>query len=90
MIAAGDRTAQQKLRAARDHAQREGKITSLNVKPTVGFTLPWAGVTPAPGIKKIAKWRGRHFALQFFFLSPSSCVIQKRREESRVLLIRSQ
>jgi hypothetical protein len=24
----------------------------LNVKPTVGFTLPWAGVTPAPDIKK--------------------------------------
>ena len=30
----------------------EGKITLLNVKPTVGFTLPWAGVTPAPSIKK--------------------------------------
>ena len=28
----------------------EGAVgsSSLNVKPTVGFTLPWAGVTPAP------------------------------------------
>jgi len=26
----------------------EGKITLLDVKPAVGFTLPWAGVTPAP------------------------------------------
>jgi hypothetical protein len=25
---------------------------ALNVKPAVGFTLPWAGVTPAPSIKK--------------------------------------
>jgi hypothetical protein len=31
---------------------REGKITLLNVKPTVGFTLPWAGVTPAPNVKR--------------------------------------
>jgi hypothetical protein len=26
----------------------EGEITLFNVNPTVGFTLPWAGVTPAP------------------------------------------
>ena len=26
--------------------------TKLNVKPAVGFMLPSAGVTPAPGIKK--------------------------------------
>jgi len=25
------------------------------VKPTVGFTLPWAGVTPAPSEKKSRK-----------------------------------
>jgi hypothetical protein len=30
----------------------EGEITLLDVKPAVGFTLPWAGVTPAPSIKK--------------------------------------
>ncbi len=28
------------------------ELTSLNVKPAVGFTLPWAGVTPAPDNKK--------------------------------------
>ena len=27
-------------------------MTLLNVKPTVGFTLPWAGVTRAPRDKK--------------------------------------
>jgi len=37
-------------------------------------------VTPAPSNKKIAKWRGRHFALMFF-----SCVILERSEESRLL-----
>ena len=47
------------------------------MKPTVGFKLPWAGVTPAPSDRKIAKWRGRHFALRVLFLvSFSSCVIQ--------------
>src|SRR5579863_4321355 len=30
----------------------EGEITQLKVKPTVGFTLPWAGLSPAPGIKR--------------------------------------
>jgi len=30
---------------------RADEITLLNVKPAVGFTLPWAGVTPAPGEK---------------------------------------
>ena len=29
---------------------------SSNVKPAVGFTLPWAGVTPAPNVKEV---RGR-------------------------------
>jgi len=29
----------------------EGQITLLNVKPAVGFTLPSAGVTPAPSEK---------------------------------------
>ncbi len=28
------------------------EITLFNVKPTVGFTLPWAGVTPAPSVKR--------------------------------------
>ena len=36
----------------------------LNAEPAVGSAPPWAGVTPAPGIR-IAKWRGRHFALRF-------------------------
>jgi hypothetical protein len=36
----------------------------------VGFTLPSAGVTPAPDErKKSRKWRGRHFALRFFSVS---------------------
>ena len=30
----------------------EGEITLLNVKPAVGFTLPSAGVTPAPSDKR--------------------------------------
>ena len=30
----------------------KGEITSLNVKPAVGFTLPSAGVTAAPSDKK--------------------------------------
>ena len=34
----------------------EGEITLLNVKPAVGFTLPSAGVTPAPLYK--TKMRG--------------------------------
>ena len=29
----------------------ESWITLFNVKPAVGFTLPWAGVTPAPSVK---------------------------------------
>jgi DNA-binding PadR family transcriptional regulator len=29
-----------------------GKVTLLNAKPAVGFALPSAGVTPAPGIRK--------------------------------------
>ena len=33
-------------------ARWEGEITLLNVKPAVGFTLPSAGVTPAPSEKK--------------------------------------
>jgi len=47
-------------------ARREGEITLFNVKPTVGFTLPWAGVTPAPREKvKNAKLRAaRYFALR--------------------------
>ena len=44
MIAAGDRTAQQTVAQVQ---RRSGNIL-LNVKPAVGFTLPWAGVTPAP------------------------------------------
>jgi hypothetical protein len=40
----------------------------LNVKPAVGFTLPSAGVTPAPSEKEIAKWRGQPFALRFLIL----------------------
>jgi hypothetical protein len=27
-------------------------IHFIEMKPTVGFMLPWAGVTPAPSIKK--------------------------------------
>jgi hypothetical protein len=30
----------------------EGEITLLSVKPAVGFTHPWAGVTPAPNVEK--------------------------------------
>ena len=53
MIAASDQAAQQKARARlRITRSGEGEITSLNVKPAVGFTLPWAGVTPAPGDRK--------------------------------------
>jgi hypothetical protein len=31
---------------------REGEITLFNVKPAVGFTLPSAGVTPAPSTNR--------------------------------------
>src|ERR1700688_403185 len=34
-----------------------GDRTLFDVKPAVGFTLPSAGVTPAPGIKKDAGLR---------------------------------
>ena len=49
----------------------EGEITLLNVKPSVGFTLPSAGVTPAlsektragvtpaPTVKAARRWRAR-------------------------------
>src|SRR5258708_37568156 len=37
--------------------QGEEEITLLNVKPTVVFTLSWAGVTPAPSIRKKARMR---------------------------------
>jgi hypothetical protein len=39
------------------------RFTYLNVKPAVGFTLPSAGVAPAPSVHTIAKSRGRYFAL---------------------------
>jgi len=35
----------------------EAEITLFNVKPAVGFTLPWAGVTPAPSTRKDAGLR---------------------------------
>jgi hypothetical protein len=31
---------------------RRKSVTQLNVKPAVGFKLPWAGVTPAPTNKR--------------------------------------
>src|SRR5208283_5693099 len=46
--------------------QSDTFLRRLNAEPAVGSTPPWAGVTPAPSIKRIAKWRGRHFALSFF------------------------
>jgi DNA-binding PadR family transcriptional regulator len=36
----------------RREMREEGKVTLLNAKPAVGFALPSAGVTPAPGIRK--------------------------------------
>ena len=50
---------------ARFDARRD-EITSFNVEPAVGSTPPSAGVTPAPGVKRIAKCCGQHFALGFF------------------------
>src|SRR5271156_3779570 len=35
--------------------KERGVGTYFNLKPTVGFKLPSAGVTPAPGIRRIAK-----------------------------------
>src|SRR5208337_5638031 len=32
--------------------EKKSKSTLLNVKPAVGFTLPSAGVTPAPSTRK--------------------------------------
>jgi hypothetical protein len=32
-------------------------ISLLYAKPTVGFTLPWAGVTPAPSERRKEKMR---------------------------------
>src|SRR5271170_1606836 len=36
-----------------DWAAVAQKFTRFEVKPAVGFTLPWAGVTPAPSVKKM-------------------------------------
>ena len=33
----------------------------MNVKPAVGFTLPWAGVTHAPGVRRRENLRGASF-----------------------------
>jgi hypothetical protein len=51
----------------------------------VGFTLPWAGVTPAPSVKKekmrdfvpVRRVSGRWVG---FFLSSCFCVILERSE----------
>src|SRR5258708_7568391 len=44
-------------------ARESGNGNLILVKPAVGFTLPWAGGTPAPSTNR--KWRGRHLALRF-------------------------
>src|ERR1035437_4453624 len=41
-----------KWNQARRRYRAAGRGTSLNASPTVGFALPWAGVTPAPNVKK--------------------------------------
>src|SRR5258708_30296296 len=45
------------------------ELEALNVKPTVGFTLPWAGVTPGTLVRKNAK---REMSRTTFSLSGSS------------------
>jgi hypothetical protein len=48
-----------------------GNEYTSNVKPTVGFTLPWAGVTPAPGTNR--KMARTPFCSQVLF--PVACVL---------------
>jgi hypothetical protein len=50
--------------------------TLSNVKPAVGFTLPSAGVTPAPGEKKSQNGEDAILLSDSFPVSFSSCVIQ--------------
>src|SRR5277367_760688 len=64
----------------------EGKITLLNVKPAVGFTLPSAGVTPAPSDRKSQNGEdaillsGSFFGAIQLFLCPSVLVSSERSE----------
>src|ERR1039458_4234217 len=44
------------------HGRTREDREDLNVKPTVGFTLPWAGVTPALSSKKTRKSAQRIFS----------------------------
>jgi hypothetical protein len=70
------------------------------VKPTVGFTLPWAGVTPAPGIKKRCgtssllelvwsgsdHWQVAFLSVQCFFVSLRLCIIQSEAKNPESFL----
>jgi serine protease inhibitor len=51
----------------------------LNVKPTVGFALPWAGVTPAPSTKTKMRAYIRNFRVAAFILASiaTSCALVK-------------
>src|SRR5258708_8017869 len=60
------------INRAGTESKARGKPARTNliiVKPAVGFTLPSAGVTPAPS-EEIAKCRGRPFALRFWGKAP--------------------
>jgi hypothetical protein len=47
------KTEKETLVAVGHEVKRRGNRGDLIlVKPAVGFILPWAGVTPAPGVKK--------------------------------------
>src|SRR6202040_1538561 len=55
----------------------------IEMKPAVGFTLPSAGVTPAPSINR--KMARTPFCSQGLFpVSFRPCVIVERSEESRL------
>jgi len=55
-------------------------FTYLNVKPTVGFTLPWAGVTPVPsektrcGLRPVRKSKGNSRPPSLRDCSPSHTI----------------
>jgi hypothetical protein len=40
-------------RSAREMRKMNKEKNSIEMKPTVGFKLPWAGLSPAPSEKKM-------------------------------------
>ena len=60
----------------------DGEITLFNVKPAVGFTLPSAGVTPAPGVNRKVV-RGALLCSRVIFHDPRAKWGRETRVEPR-------